>query len=209
MFREGIADPAFKALGVIVQSGANDNFYLARGTSAAIQLGHRLSVDLDFFSSKKFEQNSILYSLEQVGAKITNQQVAPGTLHFELEGTNISFLYYKYPLLEKTAEFHDTELAQLLDIGLMKITAIASRGAKKDFVDLHYILKKYPLKTLLERFEDKFPPQDINLYHYIKSLTFFDDAENDPDPIFLKECSWKIIKQSIVSEVERIFPNLT
>lgn len=63
----------------------------------------------------------------------------------------------------------------------MKLSAITNRGTKKDFIDLYFLLKQYSIKDLLALYQEKYPT--TTLFATIKSLSYFDDAENDPMPI--------------------------
>lgn len=197
MFREGIAESALRALRSIHGCDFSSQFYLAGGTAAAILLGHRLSIDLNYFSSVPFTGAQIAQSLVEAGIEPSQLELSPKTLHCVIEGAKVSFLAYEHPLLVKTALFEQTSIASLLDIGLMKIIAIASRGMKKDFIDLYFILKSISLQTLLDNFSNKYPIDRIDPYHYLRSLTFFDDAENDPMPQMLIDCDWPHVKDCI------------
>ncbi len=100
------------------------------------------------------------------------------------------FFHYPYPLLDKPSVWEGIHLASLLDIGLMKITAIASRGVKKDCVDLYYILQHVDPRHPFSRFSEKYPIERLDPYHYMRSLTYFADAETESDPNMLMPWSW-------------------
>ena len=204
MFRRGIAKSALKALAVIAQVRASTDFYLAGGTAAALQIGHRLSIDLDFFSAREFESQDLSMTLERGGVKLSDIKLAHGTLHCNIEQTRVSFFHYPYRMLAKPKVFEDIELASLLDIALMKITAIASRGSKKDFIDLYFILKELGLQRLLEEFGNKFPIEKLDPYHYLKSLIYFEDAERDPMPKMLVACRWEKVKAELEKHVAKL-----
>jgi hypothetical protein len=110
--------------------------------------------------------------------------------------TKISFFHYPYPLLNKTIEIGGVRIASLPDIGCMKIDAISSRGTKRDFVDLFFILHKLglDLKSFFECFERKYGPDGFNRHHILKSLVYFEDADKDPEPEMLVDYSWAKIK---------------
>ena len=177
-------------------------FYLAGGTSLALQIDHRVSYDLDFFSPLNFTPSEILNQLKDL--KVEEIEESFGTLKFKLHDCDISFFYYPYKLCEDFVKKENIsiKLASLLDIALMKITAIADRGLKKDFIDLFYISKIIGFDKILENFLVKFP--DGNYYHYIKALTYFTDAENNPDYLMKKDISWKEIKDFFITETKKI-----
>lgn len=191
----GITESALAAVGIIRQSAALGGFYLAGGTACAIQLRHRISADLDFFQEALFQADALVRQLSLEGIVLAAEEVRPGTVKGVLMETSVSFFHYPYRLLDKPSVWEGIKLASLLDIGLMKITAIASRGAKKDFVDLYYILQHLGPRQLFSRFSEKYPIERLDPYHYMRSLTYFADAEMDPDPHMLLPWSWAETKE--------------
>lgn len=190
----GIAESALAAVGIIRRSAALKGFYLAGGTACAIQLRHRISVDLDFFQEALFQADELSQQLLAEGIILTAEELGPGTIKGQLAGTAVSFFHYPYPLLSPPIPWEGIQLASLLDIALMKVTAIASRGAKKDFVDLSYILQHLGPQTVFVRFSEKYPLERLDPYHYLRSLTYFEDAEAEPDPRMLVPWSWEATK---------------
>ncbi|MEW6662911.1 MAG: nucleotidyl transferase AbiEii/AbiGii toxin family protein [Bacillota bacterium] len=169
-------------------------FYLAGGTALALQMGHRISGDLDFFSPVEFTPQVLRDEMVAAGHFITISETK-GTLHGIFDSTKVSFLKYAYPLLFPTKNLEGVEVADIKDIALMKITAISSRGSKKDFVDLYFVCQEHPLGFLLRLFSQKYAKANYSKYHILRSLTFFEDAEDEPDPLMLKPWSWENIKE--------------
>jgi len=159
-----------------------DTFYLAGGTGLALQLGHRRSDDFDFFSDRMFNTDLIL---ERVSAdKVLFTEL--GTVHCEAKGLRVTFLYYGIPLNKPTLPWRGIKIAHFKDIVADKIKMIAQRGSKKDFIDLYAVLKlKISVKEACGLFKKRFEGSDINYYHVLKSLTFFEDAEQEPSPLML------------------------
>lgn len=178
-------------------------FYLAGGTALAIQLGHRLSIDLDWFSAREFSNSRIKEKLSGLGRfGLTGED--DGTIHGILDDVRVTFLRYKYQLLFPLVDFDGIKLANERDIAAMKIDAVSSRGSKKDFIDLYFLLKKYSLPELLGFFERKYADIKYNKLHILKSLAYFEDAENEPMPEMLKQADWKEIKSKITGEANNI-----
>ncbi|MBD3366005.1 hypothetical protein GF360_01535 [candidate division WWE3 bacterium] len=169
-----------------------EKFYLAGGTALALQLGHRKSIDLDFFAKKFPSQEKLIKALEKYQPTITEEK--PGTLHLQIEGVKISFLEYAYPLLKETVRYKAIKMASVLDIACMKIIAISQRSAKKDFVDLYEILQTLDLKDLVKALEKKYEKRDYQRTHILKSLTYFVDVESDLEPDYLKPTKWQEVK---------------
>ena len=178
------------------------NFYLAGGTALALQLGHRKSIDLDLFSEKDFSTEELKTVLSQVG-KLKVYSEEERTLNANLNGVKISFLGYKYKMLFPLIKYGgNLKLADTRDIACMKIDAISSRGSKKDFIDLYFLLKKYPLKKILGLFSKKYKDIKYSQLHILKSLIYFQDAERDPLPVMLEDISWSKIKKELQRNVK-------
>lgn len=179
-------------------------FYLAGGTALALQIGHRLSIDFDFFCKTDFDKRKVLLELLQYG-RVIRLSEAKGTLHCSVAGVKLSFFHYPY----RTQPFlrHGfLNIASLLDIALMKLEAIAGRGDKKDFIDLSYILTRFSLTELLSTHVEKYGVDWSNRYHLLKSLIYFADADEQPMPKMLVETSWPHVKQVITKAVLQIDP---
>ncbi len=168
-------------------------FYLAGGTALALQLGHRKSIDLDLFSAEFPKRDILLQNLRSLNPTISAE--AEGTLDTLIDEVKVSFLEYTYPLLEDLTEFEGLNIASVKDIACMKLTAISSRGSKKDFIDFYNILQTTDLATLFTSFEKKFEGVSYQKLHILKSLTYFEDAEKDPDPDYIEKFDWEEVKR--------------
>jgi len=179
-------------------------FYLAGGTGCAVHLGHRISNDLDFFSKKDFSHFEIQNSLRSSGHFIIDYSDSQ-TLIGRFNKTKISFFHYNYPLIRDTHLFLNLSIPSLEDIGCMKIDAISSRGSKRDFVDLYFILKKFnlSLKEFFKYFEEKYGKENYNIYHVLKSLVYFEDSERDPELNMLDQFSWENVKNFFIEQIKR------
>ncbi len=201
--REAIAGAVEDTIRSLQSAGLLDSFYLAGGTGLALQFGHRLSHDLDFFAPELFEEASLLQRLQgQPGLSVIAR--APHTLHATVLGTKVSFLGYAYPLLFPFARFLDVAIADPRDIACMKVSAIASRGTKRDFIDLHVSAERFGLAELLRLFDRKYVQTGYSRIHTLKSLIFFDDAEKDPMPHMLIPLEWSQAKQFFAREVSKL-----
>lgn len=181
------------------------SFYLAGGTGAALQLGHRISEDFDFFTQRRFKTPTLLQRVARVGAAFDLQTEAEGTLVGVLGNARVSFFLYSYPLLKRTQTTQGIRVASLIDIGLMKLTAVSQRGSRRDFVDLFAICREaIPLKELLSLLPKKYGGINYSLPHLLRSLVFFDDAEAEPMPKMLQPTPWKTIVRFFEREVGSI-----
>lgn len=177
--------------------------YLAGGTALALMLGHRQSVDLDWFYAHQFDPEQLARQLSSL-EEFETSEAAKGTLHGIFCGLRITWLYYPNPLLDNfvtTSEMPALKLASLKDIAVMKLAALSHRGSAKDFIDL-YILAKHNLniQQVIDDMPAKFPGKRINNYHIIKSLSYFDDAENEPLPKMFIDFDWQSLKEYFLEE---------
>jgi len=176
-------------------------FYLAGGTALALELGHRISVDLDFFSINDFSTQEIADKLKIKGHLEINSK-DKDALNGSLNDVKISFLKYPYKLLFPTKEYNGVMLADERDIAAMKILAISDRGNRKDFVDLFMLLKKYSLNNILGFFNEKYKEYNYNMLHILKSLVYFFDADLDLEPVYIHPISWNEVKKMIQNIVD-------
>lgn len=175
------------------------DYYLVGGTALALHLGHRISVDLDLFSLHVLDRELILKEIQEI-AEI--ESVHPEILTLTVQGVKVDILQYPYPMISSPLEEDGIRLLAVEDIIPMKLSAIANRGAKKDFFDIAVLLESYPLPEMLSLFQQKFPK--ISTFHVVKSLTYFDDAEEEADPIMLIQVSWDQVKGRIERAVEKL-----
>jgi nucleotidyltransferase AbiEii toxin of type IV toxin-antitoxin system len=203
--REVINAQVERTLRDLTTLGVFGPYYLAGGTGLALHLGHRRSQDLDFMSGEPVDPETLIQKMQRLGGFALAAR-APGTLHAAVEGVKVSFLAYPYPLLFPFATFLDVNIADPRDIACMKLSAIGSRGAKRDFVDLYVVAKQYGLPRLLEWFARKYAEVNLSLVHVLKSLVYFEDAEKDPVPDMLEQLSWEEVKRFFSAEVSRLSP---
>ena len=180
------------------------DFYLAGGTGLALRLGHRKSDDLDFFTSRPFVAQDLLEMLAHRFGGVELRAAERQTLHVRVRGAKVSFLGYRYPLLFPVARFGAVAVADPRDIACMKLSAIASRGTRRDFLDLFAVARTHSLSALLEMFERKYRAVPHSRLHLLKSLVYFDDAEEDPVPQMLVSSDWDEVKRFFVMQATRL-----
>lgn len=180
-------------------------WYLAGGTALALQVGHRQSVDLDFFVPKKeFSMGALLGNLGKQEWETTFAR--EGTLYGKLHGGKVSFI--AYPFFKPENPFRRYGNVRVLapeDIAVMKIIAISQRGSKRDFIDLYwYVRNCEPLIPILKRLPRQYATVTHNFTHIVKSLMYFEDAEKDPMPRLFFKANWKDIKRYFRREIPRV-----
>lgn len=179
-------------------------FYLAGGTALALQIGHRTSIDFDFYSQKGFVSRQLAQLIVRTFPNAETLFEAKDTLRIEVGMTELSFFYYSYRLLEHLKEFQSISVAGLADIAAMKLAAIVQRGTKRDFIDVYFLLNIYTLGELIDFAIKKYPGYQPMLI--LRSLIYFEDAEVKDtrqlkvlDPNF----SWPKAKEKIFAEVKK------
>lgn len=168
---------------------------LAGGTALALQIGHRKSIDLDLFGKWQVDEFAILSAIQPFG-EVTILQNHPAIKSFTIHGIKVDIVNYPYPWIADMITEDDLRLANIKDIAAMKLAAITGRGSRKDFVDLYFLLHQYSLKQLLKFYEEKFA--DGSVFMVLKSLIYFDDAEEELDPVQLKSFQWEEVKRVIL-----------
>lgn len=171
---------------------------LVGGTSLTLQIGHRKSIDIDLFGEIDCEQYELVDSLSELG-KLTVLKESKNIHVYQLNGVKLDIVNYKYPWIKPMIVEDNLRLANIVDIAAMKVTAIIGRGTKKDFIDLAFLLDVFSLYEILDFYEKKYP--EASRFMALKSIVYFDDAEQDPMPYMLKERSWDNIKESILKEI--------
>lgn len=181
-----------------------DDWTLAGGTGLALQLGHRVSEDFDFFRASAFFPADLYQALTRAGV-VEVLQEDPRTLTALVESVKVSFFSVPDSFLFPGLPFLFFEIAHPRDIALMKLVAISSRGSRKDFVDLYTILRgDLSLTQCFEWLPQRYGEGRLNAYHVLKSLTYFDDADREPMPRMLVPFDWEECKAFFVREAHAI-----
>lgn len=204
----GLSDEQHRALDRLSRLPALAAFYLAGGSAIAIRLVHRRSLDLDFFSREPTaDLDAVKRSVETAFARVEVRAQTDVALHLLCDGLPIDFVRYPYPPFEPPEESPlGVGVATLTDLGVMKLSAIARRGLRRDFWDLFEILNAGPaLRQIGEAYTRRFGVRESDLYHVLRALTYFDDAEKDPVfPRGLSKEKWESVKAFFGREAPRL-----
>lgn len=192
------------ALGVLKKVSAFNqlkSFALGEGTTLALRLGHRLSVDLDFFTNTSFDTSALfqLITKEFSSAELLFEQNQ--TMLFSIDDIKVDFVSYPFPWLRPFDMVECIRLISLKDNIPMKLQAAGNRNAKKDYWDIATLLTQYPLDEMLKIFKIKFPQIDTG--YIVHSLTDFEKADTEPDPDIYANITWDEIKLLLRNEVKK------
>lgn len=178
-------------------------FSLVGGTALSLLYGHRKSVDLDLFSNKPFENEKIIQTLENKfeGAfkyRTTNPRF--GIFCF-VDEVKVDIIRHPHPLIRPLQEKVGLRIFSVEDMMAMKVQAILGRGKKKDFWDITELLQHYSVSDFVNFHQEKYAAQNL-LITVPQAITYFADAEEDEDPISLKNQTWDKVKKAIQSKVQ-------
>jgi hypothetical protein len=178
-----------------------EQVYLAGGVAVAIHLGHRRSNDLDFFSMRPTLDLDAVRTQLMRSSKAQVVAITDVTLHVRMDGADVDIVRYEYPPLTKPASSPlGVRVAGIRDLAAMKLAAIARRGIRRDFWDLHEMLDRgaVTLRGALRDYRKKFGGSESDLYHVLRALTWFEDAENERVfPRGLTKAHWKEIRTDL------------
>lgn len=177
------------------------NFYLVGGTSLALQIGHRNSIDIDLFGKQDIDYDLYINLLNNFG-KTEVQKSSKNILITNVVGIKVDFVNYRYQLIEKPIEMDGIRMLSKEDIAAMKLNAIAGRGSKKDFIDLYFLLQDFSLKQMLGFYIEKY--FDGSEFMVLKSLSYFEEANSQPQPQMFVDFNWETCKQKIIEEVLKL-----
>lgn len=174
---------------------------LVGGTALALQLGHRKSIDLDYFGKIDVEPESLRKILSETHS-ITIVQESKDINIYLIDGIKVDFVNYRYSWIDAPVNDNGVVLAGIKDIAAMKINAVIGRGTKKDFIDLFFLLRRFTLQEMLDMYIQKYP--EGSLFIAMKSLSYFEDAESDPMPVMLSPADWNTVKAKIRKTIAKL-----
>lgn len=209
---KALTQSCLQALDILRHHRFIHDFYLAGGTALALQLGHRVSTDLDWFSTNRLllaAERETINRLLGATAQFMIVSEQDGMLFTRLLETDVSFIYQQHPLLEPTIDYHGIPLASPTDIGLMKLAAVNSRGSRRDFIDLYCIRDTISLDQLLELAEKKYADRPSFLSIAVRALAYFEDAEQQPMPRLFVKVRWPDVRRYCEGAARRLARRLS
>jgi len=157
------------------------DFFLVGGTALALQIGHRISIDLDLFALSSFDENAMLSFLEnQYGFRLDYQ--SKNTLKGEIEGVKVDLITHNYPLTKPLILVDGVRIATPYDIAAMKLNAIVGNGTRlKDFIDIAYLSSELTLSEMISAYQEKYssrnPAMVIKALDYHLDINFKEQIE--------------------------------
>ena len=204
MFEQTLPGNTKTVLALLEKSETIQKAYLAGGSALTLQLGHRISYDLDFFTREEFDEKKLLPEIDKI-SNFQLEKIDWRTILGKFGDVKFSIFYYEYPLLCVAKKFGMINVTDICDLAAMKIAAVASRGAKRDFVDIYFICKEgMSLKEIIHFYNEKYKNLAAVRTHILKSLVYFEDAESNEMPEMLKQANWEEVKKYLEAEVKKL-----
>jgi predicted nucleotidyltransferase component of viral defense system len=198
---ETLPDGSLGLLKDLTNHPALHQFSLVGGTALALRFGHRRSIDFDFFTPEAFDVESLANTLSHEVEGFETTGMNKIGLNASIGGLKVDFVTYRYPLLAPPETQDGIRMFSLEDIVGMKLSSITNRGARKDFYDLHALIQHVGVDRLIEIYRQKYPSHDAMIV--LRSMIYFDDAEEDNDPELLMKQDWEDAKAAISEAVKR------
>ena len=165
LIKEFSADPILK------------DFHLVGGTALALQMGHRKSVDIDFFSDKPFNAKAIAsYLAEKYHAE--NLRSLSNGVWSDINKVKVDMMSHQYSWLKSPQTIEGVRIVSTEDIAAMKVNVIHGKGTRlKDFVDMYFLLEKFSLNKILDFYQQKYPDTNRGMAKY--SLNYTGNIKKD------------------------------
>jgi predicted nucleotidyltransferase component of viral defense system len=181
---------------------ALQHFSLVGGTALSLLYGHRMSVDLDLFSNKPFENADIIDAMKnKFQEKFIMEEKPPrfGIFCF-IDNVKVDIVRHPHPLIRPELNIENIRMFATEDIIAMKVQAILGRAKKKDFWDVAELLLHFSVGDFIQFHKEKYSTQNL-LITVPQAITYFLDAEESEDPVSLKKQTWGIVQEFIQKKV--------
>jgi hypothetical protein len=194
--KETVSKSTLELLKTLMNDELLTDFFLVGGTALALQIGHRLSIDLDLFTKVSFDDNQMLFDLENKYRFQLDFQ-SKNTLKGEIDGVKVDLITHNYPLVKPLLDFDGVRMASAEDIAAMKLNAISGNGTRlKDFIDVAYLSSSLSLSQMVDAYEEKYTSRNPAMV--IKALDFHQDINfNEPIEMLEGKYKWKDIEQRL------------
>lgn len=184
-----------------------ENAYLVGGTSIALRMGYRKSIDIDLFFTDNPNITTVKYILEN-NTDFTTLSQREGTIIGQINNIKIDCIDYPYESIRPTETIEGIRMLSLEDVAAMKLSAILNSGKRlKDFVDVAFLSTKFSMAEMLEFFAEKFPR--TNPIAASKAVAFFDYIDHStPIELTKGKYNWGLISeriQKMCNEPQKVF----
>jgi len=208
--KETVNQSTLELLTTLMKDPLLEDFFLVGGTALALQIGHRLSIDIDLFSQKPFDADQLLADIESRYPFQLNYQ-ARHTLKGSIDGVQVDLITHNYPLVNDLLVLEDVRMASAEDIAAMKLNSISGNGTRlKDFIDVAYLSSSLSLSQMIDAFCEKYgnrnPAMLVKALDYHKDIDFL-----EPIQMLGDKYNWKSIETRLgqmTMQPQRLFPEM-
>jgi hypothetical protein len=197
LYEQTIKKSTLELLKKLMNDLSFQNFVLAGGTALALQIGHRISIDLNLFTNLPFDETQLADHLRR-NYNFELDFISSNTIKGEINGIQIDCIAHQYPWLEKHNKYGSIRLAGYLDIAAMKLNAISGNGTRmKDFIDIAFLSTRTGLNQMLQAYEQKYKSNPVMP---LKAMSYFNDI-NFNEPVLMteiKHLKWHFIEKRIL-----------
>ena len=210
LYKETIEPKTLELLIDLQKEPLLSTFNLVGGTALALHLGHRKSIDLDFFTSESFDLEEVkMMLIKKYDLKVSYSRSQ--TLKGFINGVKVDFIKFDYPHLHNCDIIDEVRIESIPDIIAMKLLSITDNGSRiKDFIDIAYLSSRFSLEEMLQFFIRKIT--NSNIIMPIKALTYFDDIDfNESIVMLYNDFDWDKISNRLIDmtkEPNRIFEKI-
>lgn len=181
------------------------DFYLAGSAALALYLGHRQVRDLDLMGLSRLtspERRDLLQELLRIDPGLRVETARDGFLYVRFANqVALRLYYYPYPLIDPEESLDGLAVASLLDLALMKLGAITSRGSRRDYADIALTCRVLPLAAMLERSSEKFGHVRDFPLQALKGLADLGAAGEEPLPVYTPPLGWAEVEAFVATTV--------
>jgi Nucleotidyl transferase AbiEii toxin, Type IV TA system len=205
IYLETISNDLFTVIDSVSKIRTFENFRLGGGTALALQLGHRISVDADFFSEKDFDRNECIIAIQNAFENVHDIHSGTHGVFMKIGLIKLDFLTWQLPFIKPLIQLNNWPLIGPEEIAAMKIFAILNRGEKKDYVDIAALLQDYSLQQIISFYQLRHPKSDSSIV--LRYLASYSDLDNQPMPQMLNGLTWLDAKQIIKNSIQNFISN--
>ena len=202
--KKSVEKPLWDILKKLQKDKTFEKYFLVGGTALALQIGHRISFDIDLFTRENINKDEIFdYMNRNYNGKYQIHNIQNTILQISINNIKIDFVKYDYDFIEEIKNDNGIKFLGKKDISAMKLMAVANRGDQaKDFIDIFYLLKEIQLKEMFEYYKIKYKQNDISPIK--RSLVYFDDITESnwlSVKLLHDDLSIETIKKSIIDKM--------
>lgn len=198
---ETVSPALLKIIRAVSSDPVFQDFRLVGGTALSLILGHRISVDADFFSEKPFDNRQAEMALNRLLPGFVVIKESPHGFAGVYQAVKLDLYTWNVPFLLPPIQSEEMRMAALPDIAALKLDAIVNRKEEKDFRDIHALLSVYSLGELLAFYQERIPHHDLRLV--IDHLAAAPAADRQQPVMLLRQIDYSEVADDIIQAIQR------